>query len=59
MTEIEYTSVILLIKASLIVFVLIFTTYLLFRDIDLIAEDRVDKNIKKTEKQRNLAKGMN
>lgn len=48
--EIEYTYLILMIKIVLIVFVLIFTTYLLFRDIDLISEDRVDKNTKKINK---------
>jgi phosphotransferase system glucose/maltose/N-acetylglucosamine-specific IIC component len=59
MTAVEYTTVILVIRTILMALLLIFTTYMLFRNIDLIAEDRVDKNIKKTEKQKDSAKGMN
>ena len=57
MLEIEYSYVILGIKVCLIVFELMLSTYLFFRDINIIAEDRVDKNFKKEKKTENLAKG--
>ena len=47
MMEIENTSLILMIRTCLIVLVIILTAYLFFRDIDLIAEDRMNKSIKK------------
>ena len=58
MVEIEYTSLVLMIKICLIVFVLILTTYLFFRDIDIISQDRVDKNFKKERKAESLMEGM-
>lgn len=58
MLEIEYSPLVLMIKICLIVFVLMLTTYLFFRDIDMISEDRVDKNFKKEKKAENLMKGM-
>ncbi len=61
MTEIEYSYVILGIRVCLIVFEFMLTTYLFFRDINLIAEDRVEKNFKKESKteskKENLTKG--
>ncbi len=57
MLEIEYSYVILGIRVCLIVFELMLSTYLFFRDINVIAEDRVDKNFKKEKKTENLAKG--
>ena len=57
MTEVEYSYVILGIRVCLIVFELMLSTYLFFRDINLIAEDRVDKNFKKEVKAENLTKG--
>lgn len=47
MIEIENTSLILMIRTCLIVMVIILTAYLFFRDIALIAEDRMNKSIKK------------
>ena len=55
MLEIEYSYVILGIKVCLIVFELMLSTYLFFRDINIIAEDRVDKNFKKEKKTENSA----
>lgn len=54
MVEIEYSPQILMIKICLIVFVLMLTTYLFFRDVDRISEDRVDKNFKKEKKLKKL-----
>lgn len=50
MTDVEYSNIILGIRVCLIVFELILSTYLFFREINTIAEDRVDKNFKKEEK---------
>ena len=58
MIEIEYSYVILGIRVCLIVFELMLSAYLFFRDINMIAEDRVDKNFKKEKKTENLAKGI-
>ena len=51
MIDIEYSNVILGIRVCLIVFELMLSTYLFFRDINIIAEDRVNKNFKKEEKK--------
>lgn len=48
--EVENTFVILIIKIFLIVFVLMFTTYLFFREIDIISKNRADKRFLKEEK---------
>ena len=58
MIEIENTSLILMMRTCLIVFVVILTAYLFFRDIDIISEDRMNKNIKKAKKAEKLTKGM-
>ena len=50
MTDVEYSNIILGIRVCLIVFELILSTYLFFREINTIAEDRVNKNFKKEEK---------
>ena len=47
MVEVEYSYVILGIRVCLIVFELMLSAYLFFRDINIIAEDRVDKNFSK------------
>lgn len=52
LADIEYSLVILGIKTCLIVFVLILVTYIFLRDIDLISEDRVNKEFKKGEAKR-------
>lgn len=57
MVEIEYSYVIQGIRICLIVFELMLSTYLFFRDINTIAEDRVNKNFKKENKAENLTKG--
>lgn len=57
MIEIEYSYVILGIRVCLIVFELMLSTYLLLRDVNMIAEDRVNKNFKKEQKAENLTKG--
>ncbi len=57
MLEIEYSYVILGIRVCLIVFELMLSTYLFFRDINAIAENRVDKNFKKEKKAEILTKG--
>lgn len=55
--EIEYSYVIMGIRVCLIVFELVLSTYLLFRDVNMIAEDRVNKNFQKEQKIENLTKG--
>ena len=50
--EVENSLIILMINISFILFVLVFTTYLFFREIDIITVDREIKNIKKEEKER-------
>ena len=58
--EIENTLIILIIKMFFIIFAFIFTTYLLFREIDIISKNRVDKRFKKEkEKQKSAEEGMN
>ena len=57
MVEIEYSYVILGIRVCLIVFELMLSTYLFFRDVNMIAEDRVDKNFNKEKKKEKLVKG--
>ena len=57
MVEIEYSYVILGIRVCLIIFELMLSTYLFFRDVNVIAEDRVNKNFKKEKKIEDLAKG--
>ena len=57
MLEIEYSYVILGIRVCLIVFELMLSTYLFFRDINAIAENRVDKNFKKEKIAEILTKG--
>ena len=47
LAEIEYSIVILTIKTCLVVFVLMLIAYIFLRDIDLISEDRVNKEFKK------------
>ncbi len=49
MLEIEYSNIILGIKICLIIFELMLSTYLFLRDVNIIAEDRVNKNFKKQE----------
>lgn len=51
MVEIEQANIILGIKICLIVFELILSVYLLFRNVNMIAEDRVAKNFKKEQKR--------
>ena len=51
MVEVEYSYVILGIRVCLIVFELMLSAYLFFRDINMIAEDRVDKNFSKEKKK--------
>lgn len=57
MVEVEYSYVILGIRVCLIVFELMLSAYLFFRDINMIAEDRVDKNFSKEKKKEKLVKG--
>ena len=54
MVEVEYSYVILGIRVCLIVFELMLSAYLFFRDINMIAEDRVDKNFSKVKKKEKL-----
>ena len=56
MVEVEYSYVILGIRVCLIVFELMLSAYLFFRDINMIAEDRVDKNFSKEKKKEKLVK---
>lgn len=49
LADIEFSPIILTIKTCLVVFVLILVAYIFLRDIDLIAEDRVNKEFKKGE----------
>ena len=51
MAEIEQANIILGIKICLVVFELILSVYLLFRNVNMIAEDRVAKNFKKEQKR--------
>ena len=51
MVEVEYSYVILGIRVCLIVFELMLSAYLFFRDVNMIAEDRVDKNFSKEKKK--------
>mgnify|MGYP004560981805 CR=1 FL=1 len=57
MVEVEYSYVILGIRVGLIVFELMLSAYLFFRDVNMIAEDRVDKNFSKEKKKEKLVKG--
>lgn len=57
MVEVEYSYVILGIRVCLIVFELMLSAYLFFRDVNMIAEDRVDKNFSKEKKKEKLVKG--
>ena len=57
MVEVEYSYVILGIRVCLIVFELMLSAYLFFRDVNMIAEDRVDKNFSKVKKKEKLVKG--
>ena len=57
MVEVEYSYVILGIRVCLIVFELMLSAYLFFRDVIMIAEDRVDKNFSKEKKKEKLVKG--
>ena len=57
MIEVEYMNVVMGIKICLVVFELILSIYLMFRNINMIAEDRVAKNFKKESKK--IAKGTN
>ena len=54
MVEVEYSYVILGIRVCLIVFELMLSAYLFFRDVNMIAEDRVDKNFSKEKKKEKL-----
>ena len=56
-TMMQMVMIYLIYRVCLIVFELMLYTYLFFRDINIIAEDRVDKNFKKEKKTENLAKG--
>ena len=57
--EIENTLIILTIKIFLIIFALMFTTYLLFREIDIISKNRVDKRFQKENKKtKNAEEGI-
>ena len=47
LADIEYSMVILTIKTCLVVFVLMLIAYIFLRDIDLISEDRVNKEFEK------------
>ena len=47
LADIEYSIVILTIKTCLVVFVLMLIAYIFLRDIDLISEDRVNKEFEK------------
>lgn len=55
--EIEYSYVIFGIIVCLIIFELILSTYLFFRDVNIIAEDRVDKDFTKGRKKEQVMKG--
>lgn len=57
MVEVEYSYVILGIRVCLIIFELMLSAYLFFRDVNMIAEDRVDKNFSKEKKKEKLVKG--
>ena len=57
MVEVEYSYIILGIRVCLIVFELMLSAYLFFRDVNMIAEDRVDKNFSKEKKKEKLVKG--
>ena len=53
--EVENTLVILAIKIFLIIFALMFTTYLFFREIDIISKNRADKRFEKENKKQKKA----
>ena len=57
MMEVEYLNVVMGVKVCLIVFEVILSIYLMFRNINIISEERVTKNFKKESKK--IAKGTN
>lgn len=59
LAEVAYSSLILMIKTCLIVFSLMLITYLFLRDVDLVSEDRVNKDFKKGRAKKNGAKKAN
>lgn len=56
MTEIEYSSIILMIKVCLIVFTILLSTYFLLRDINSIVDNRWNKEFAKSRKDLNNEK---
>lgn len=58
MDEVDNSYIILGIKVFAIIFILLSTIYLLFRDIDLIAEDRVHNELIKAKKNEKSMEGM-
>ena len=50
--EVENSFVIFVIKIFLIIFVLMFTTYLFFREIDIISKERADKRFLKEKSEK-------
>ncbi len=57
MMEVEYLNVVMGVKVCLIVFEVILSIYLMFKNINIISEERVTKNFKKESKK--IAKGTN
>lgn len=55
--EVEYLNVVMGVKVCLIVFEVILSIYLMFKNINIISEERVTKNFKKESKK--IAKGTN
>lgn len=54
MTEIQQENITMVMKTFLIIFELMLSVYLLFRNINMIAEDRVAKNFKKERKKKKV-----
>ena len=59
LADIEYSIVILTIKTCLVVFVLMLIAYIFLRDIDLISEDRVNKEFEKEKGSANKVGNQN
>lgn len=57
MMEVEYLNVVMGVKVCLIVFEVILSIYLMFKNINIISEERVTKNFKKESKK--IVKGTN
>lgn len=57
MMEVEYLNVVMGVKVCLIVFEVILSIYIMFKNINIISEERVTKNFKKESKK--IAKGTN